>query len=610
MLKGHTFGLTPQKTRLPILLFTIAACAASVLYVGFIMAQEIVYTHFFYIPIILAGIWYYKKAIYVAFFLGIVHILVTYLSTQAVTLGNFQRCAILIAVAYVIGLISESRAKGQEELRETRDYLDSLIRYANVPIIVWDPELRITRFNRAFEHLTGYTADEVIGQELSMLFPEASRDKSLSKIARTLRGQYWELVEIPILRKDGDIRLALWNSANIYVPDSKILVATIAQGTDITERKNVEEALVRSEKLKALGEMAAGVAHDFNNLLAIILGNAQLLERGMERYKSEEIKERLKILVRTAEEGGKTVRRLQHFTCREASRQHFTRIDLNEIVRSAIASISPRWKDEAEANGTAIRIKEKLGKLPPLLGSRSELMEVLTNLIFNALEAMPEGGEITVKTEAKENEVYFYFTDSGKGIPKKIKGKIFDPFFTTKGPQASGLGLSVSCGIIERHQGKIKVDSTEGKGTTFTISIPIPLQTPQDEEKLEAPEKISSRKILLIDDEEGIRDVLGTIFKDEGHRVTLAGTGTKGLDQFKQSDFDLVLADLGMPEMSGWELAKKIKEIDPGIPVGLITGWGVAITKEKMKEEGVDFILLKPFDCTKVLKEVQTVLKM
>jgi len=378
---------------------------------------------------------------------------------------------------------------------------------------------------------------------------------------------------------------------------------------DITERKKAQGSLIQSERLKALGEMAGGVAHDFNNLLAIILGNAQLLEKGLKRYKLEEIKERLKIIARTAYEGGKIVRRLQHFTHTEILREEFTQLDLNEIVRSALDSTSPRWKDEAEARGITIKIKENLGEVPLVLGSRSELMEVLTNLIFNSIEAMKKGGEITIRTEAKENEVFLYFTDTGKGVPDNIKKKIFDPFFTTKGPKASGLGLSVSYGIVKRHRGEIKVESIKGKGTTFTISIPISSEAPLKKEKLKEPEEVSSRKILVIDDEKGIREVLGRIFQQEGHRVTLAETSKKGLDEFKQDNFDLVLTDLGMPEMSGWQLAKKIKEIDPGTPVGLITGWTVAFTKEKMKEEEVDFILSKPFDYAKVLREINAALK-
>jgi len=164
-------------------------------------------------------------------------------------------------------------------------------------------------------------------------------------------------------------------------------------------------------------------------------------------------------------------------------------------------------------------------------------------------------------------------------------------------------------GIIKRHKGKIEVKSTERGGTTFTISIPVSLEVPLKKKKLKEPQEISSREILVIDDEEGVRDVLGRILKDEGHRVTLAETAEKGLAKFKQTHFDLVLTDLGMPGMSGWELAKKIKEINPGVPVGMITGWAPAFSKEKMKKEGVDFILSKPFHLTRVVRELNAVLK-
>jgi len=610
----------PEKTRFLILLFTIAACVALTFYVGFIMGQQIIYSRSFYIPVVLTGLWYHKKAIYTALFLSIVYILITHLSMQVVTLISFEKCAFLIAVAYVIGLIREKQAKEKEKLRETRDYLDSLIRHANAPIVVWNPELRITSFNYAFEHLTDYAADEVMGQKLSVLFPEASRDESLGKIARTLRDEYWEVEEIPILRKDGDIRLVLWNSANIYSSDGKILKATIAHGIDITERKKAEEALIQSERLRVLGEMAGGVAHDFNNLLAIILGNAQLLERGVGRYKEKEIKERLGIIAQTAYEGGETVRRLQHFTRREVSEEEFTQLNLNEIVKSAISSTSPRWKDELEKEGVTSKIKEELEDIPLILGNRSEMMEVLTNLIFNSVEAMKEGGEVTIKTEAKNDYVYLYFSDTGEGIPRRIQNKIFDPFFTTKGPKASGLGLSVSYGIIKRHRGDMKVESKRKEGATFTINLPIPKGAPLKEEKPKELKKVPSKKILIIDDEEGVRDILGRILEDEGHRVVLEESSMEALDKLKQDNsdltlsgfedkFDLVLTDLGMPEMSGWELAKEVKKIDPDMPVGLITGWALAPSKEKMKTEGVDFVLPKPFDYSKVVREVNSTLK-
>ncbi len=514
------------------------------------------------------------------------------------------------------------RKQVEEALRKEKDRAQKYLDVAGVIFIVIDAQGKVSLINKKGCEILGYREREIIGKIwFDNFIPEKVRNEAKAVFRKLILGEIEpvEYNEKLVLTKSGEERIIAWHDA-VLRDEKGNVYAILSSGEDITRRKLAEETLLRSEKLKALGEMAAGVAHDFNNLLAIILGNAQLLEKGVERYKSEEIKERLRIIARTAYEGGETVRRLQYFTSNKLLTQDFTMIDLNEIVRSAIISTSPRWKDEAEAKGVTIRIKEELGKLPLLLGNRSELMEVSTNLIFNALEAMPGGGEITIKTGAREDEVLLYFTDSGRGIPDRIKERIFEPFFTTKGPHASGLGLSVSYGIIKRHQGKVKVESMKGKGTTFTISIPVRLGAALEKEKLRATKKISSGKILVIDDEEGIREVLREIFQDEGHRVVLAGTAREGLEKLKQDNsnltltglednFDLVLTDLGMPKMSGWQLAKKIKEIDPGLPVGLITGWTVATPKKKMKEEGVDFILSKPFDYAKVLREVNAFLK-
>jgi len=516
-------------------------------------------------------------------------------------------------------LIESSGCKRTEEKKKRArdDYLTVTKLTGNI-IVKVDREGKWTSLNDDACQFLGKPREELIGSAfVDYLHPDDQ--KKTMAVVQEIRSKKLVTGVVNRQKTPKGWRTVGWNVAAILDEEGRY-VGFQAAGRDITERKQEEAALLQSKKLKTLGEMAAGVAHDFNNLLAIIFGNAQLLEKGLNRYTSEEIKHRLKIIARTAEKGGETVRRLQHFTGRQVSSQDFTKLDLNEIVKEATVSTSPRWKDEAQAKGITIRMKEELGKLPPLLGSGPELMEVLTNLIFNAVESMREEGEITIRTEAKENKVYLYFTDTGKGIPMRIKDRIFDPFFTTKGPKASGLGLSICYGIIKRHKGKIKVESSKGKGATFIISIPVRLKAPLREEKLKDHEKISSRKILVIDDEKGIRDILGRIFQDEGHRVTLVEAAREGLEKFKQDNsdlalaglqdkFDLVLTDLGMPEMSGWQLAKKIKKIDPDVPVGLITGWEIATTKEKMKEEGVDFILSKPFDYTKVVRKANAVLK-
>jgi len=214
-----------------------------------VVKAETIYTHFFYVPTILAALWWKRKGLWVAIFLAAV-LIVSHITLRpdVSVVGDCFRAGIFIGIALVVAVLSERMVKMGEELRETHGYLDKLLSHANVPTIVWDTASRITRFNLAFERLTGYTAMEVIGRELQMLLPEASEDESLRKIARTSGGENWESVEIPILRKDGKTCLALWNSANIYDKDGKTLLATIAQGQDITERKRMEEALRESEE--------------------------------------------------------------------------------------------------------------------------------------------------------------------------------------------------------------------------------------------------------------------------------------------------------------------------------------------------------------------------
>jgi len=234
--------------RITVVALLILLCAGATWYSRYILHGEGVFSHLCYVPIALAGFWWGRRGVWVGVLLGALLIASHFLPVLGpLPWEDVLRSMMFIAVGLTVGLLRERALRSETNLRETRDYLDSLIRHANAPIIVWDREGRITRFNHAFERLAGYAASEVIGRELLVLFPEASRDESLQKIARTLDGEYWESVEIPILRKDGETRLALWNSANIYAPDGKTLVATIAQGTDITARKQVEEALRESE---------------------------------------------------------------------------------------------------------------------------------------------------------------------------------------------------------------------------------------------------------------------------------------------------------------------------------------------------------------------------
>ncbi|MFH1633770.1 MAG: PAS domain-containing protein, partial [Chloroflexota bacterium] len=257
-MNDHTVQLPPggsqqrflgkDSHKMAILVLLILLCVGATYYYHFILGSEVVFSHLFYLPIALAGFWWERRGVWVAVFLAVLLSVSHLLSRLYATYeeGLF-RAVMFVAVGLTVGTLREQALRWEKNLRETRDYLDSLIRYANAPIIVWDSQGRITRFNAAFEHFTGYTASEVIGQEFQVLFPEVSRDESSSEIAHTLSGEHWDSVEIPILCQDGERRLALWNSANIYAGDGTTLLATIAQGQDITERKAAKDALAASK---------------------------------------------------------------------------------------------------------------------------------------------------------------------------------------------------------------------------------------------------------------------------------------------------------------------------------------------------------------------------
>ncbi|TET64269.1 PAS domain S-box protein, partial [Candidatus Aerophobetes bacterium] len=384
--------------------------------------------------------------------------------------------------------VALQRNKTESKLRKKEESLTTILKSIGGAVIATDIRGSVTFMNPLAEVLTGWKQEDALGKDSREVFNivnEKTRASIENPATKAIRED--AIVEFEhgtlLIAKDGTETPILDSAAPLRDHKGNITGAVLVF-RDITKHKKAEEVLIRSEKFEALEEMAAGVAHDFNNLLAIILLNAHLLEKGLKPYKVEEFKKSLERIMQASYEGGETVRKLQYLTEGEVSRGNFTRVDLNEVARQAIASTSSRWKDEAEAKGATIRIKEELGKLPLALGSAPQLTSVLTHLIFNAVEAMPEGGDITVRTEAKENEALLHLTDSGKGIPREIKHRIFDPFFTTKGPKASGLGLSVCHAIIDHHQGRIEVESTEGKGATFTISIPAQPEAPSKKEKL------------------------------------------------------------------------------------------------------------------------------
>jgi PAS domain S-box-containing protein len=486
----------------------------------------------------------------------------------------------------------------RDEIKQSEEKYRTVVESTLDGVCALGVDYRLKFANQRFMEILGFTREELINMDIREFLDEESRKVVAGREEQRKRGvPLSPHFESMIVRKDGGMRNVEISARMIR--DSKGDVTTVAILKDITEKKKMEEELFRTEKLGAIAEMASGVAHDFNNALAAILGNTQLL---LYTAQDEEVKETLRTIEKVARDSGQTVRRLQDFT-KKRGPQALSSVDLNFIIKDSIEITKPKWKDEAQSRGVPIEIVSNFAEIPPVSGNDSELRGVFTNMILNAIEAMPEGGKIGFSTFKKKEDVIIQISDTGMGIAEETKKKIFEPFFTTKPFTNTGLGLSMSYGIIKRFGGKIEVVSELGYGTTFTIILPVG-EVERDEAVSPQIKQGRQARILVIDDEEVVRSVLSRTLANVNHQVTLAANGEKGVQLFKEGKFDMVLTDLGMPGMSGWEVCRMIKEISPDTPVGMITGWGAEMSQSKMDEYGLDFLVSKPFDLNQVLNVV------
>jgi signal transduction histidine kinase/ActR/RegA family two-component response regulator len=381
----------------------------------------------------------------------------------------------------------------------------------------------------------------------------------------------------------------------------------------IAEQERLRQQFSQLEKLSALGELASGVAHDFNNTLAGILGRAQLMMRTDD---PEKLRRGLQIIIKTAEDGAKTVKRIQNFA-RQRRDHDFAPVVVDQLLFDISEMTRPRWKDNAEANNIYIRLNLQINSNSLVLGDESELREVLVNMIFNAVDAMPDGGTLTLATHETAEHLFVSVSDTGCGMPPDVCSRIFDPFFTTKGKAGNGMGLAVSYGIILRHEGEIEVETEPGRGTTFKIKLPIAKGVVKGAEAAIEPataapglslvaESIRAR-ILVVDDEAHVRELLCEMVCSEGCEAIAASNGADALALFEAGNFDAVFTDIGMPGMSGWELARAIRERHAQLPLAVITGWGEAVGSGEQTAAQVNWVVSKPFSMQRVTEIIQDV---
>jgi CheY-like chemotaxis protein len=328
----------------------------------------------------------------------------------------------------------------------------------------------------------------------------------------------------------------------------------------------------------------------------------------MKTFTSDErLQRNLDIITQAALDGGNTIKRIQNFTRRRADRDFLVH-DVNRLLSDAVDITRTRWKDESELAGRHINVRTDLASELLCAGDATELREVFINLILNAIDAMPQGGELSITTRFEDDCCVIRIKDTGEGMPEEVRSRIFDPFFTTKGVDGNGLGLSVSYGIVTRHNGRIEVESTPGFGTIFTIILPIVHELPELETIAPQNSTVSPARILVVDDESTVREILAEILESQGHTVMIADGGRRALNLLSENEFDIIFTDLGMPEMNGWEVAKFVKLMHPHMPVIMTTGWGEEIDPARAALEGVDRVVAKPFQMTEILELVAQVL--
>jgi PAS domain S-box-containing protein len=491
--------------------------------------------------------------------------------------------------------------RAREEAERERMSLDVIVEQMAEGLLIWDETMRVVRANRQAQIIFGFTFEEMREDEsfslaVGRFTDEADQPVSVSDLPVNIAMRDHRVADSRLwyTKPDGN-RAYLSLTASPIFNDQKTLAGAILVARDMTERYRETDRAQQAEKLRALGQLASGVAHNFNNALAAVIGYTQL---ALLKVKGTPVEKYLNVVEQSAKDAARMVERIQNFSRGSHRKDDFMRMRVSDIVRDAMDITRPRWRNDAEATGIKYQVQLDWNTEEDLIvnGEASELREVFVNIILNALDAMMIGGSININASADDTNVSVRLTDSGRGMTEETMRRIFDPFFTTKGTSGLGMGLSESYRIIERHGGRIEVESQPSRGTTFTVILPH-----ANPERAVPANQSSSRtvpisRILIVDDEEPIRRMLADILGHKGHVVSTAGSAAEALLMLDKQDFDVVFTDLAMPKTDGVTTAAEIKSRKPATKVVLMSGYGADMAYERAGETGcVDFALSKPF---------------
>jgi len=500
----------------------------------------------------------------------------------------------------------------EKELARANEILCTVLLSAPLPIWASDPEGRIQFWNEAAQRVLGWSSDELLNGEPPDLLPNCGGPQGGRRLAGETMS--WR-------RKDGSAReLRFWTAP---LHENGVQCGTLGIIVDVTEYdgelyealqrayddlRETRDAVMQHERLRVLGQMASGIAHDINNALSPVKLYLQLLLED-EPELSEHSRAKLNTIRCAVGDVTETVARIREFYRLREPQLTLAPVNLNELVEQVIELTRPRWRDIPQQMGVAIEIRTELnGSFPPILGIANEIREALTNLIFNAVDAMPTGGALILRTGiardesggSKIRQVYVEVTDTGSGMDEETRRRCLEPFFTTKGERGTGLGLAMVYGVVQRNNAAIDIESAVGQGTCVRLRFPLAGGTEARPERPTAKTTpVPPMRILVIDDDPLVAEALRDTLARDGHRVTTSEGGKAGLEIFHEArsssePFHLVFTDLGMPHLDGCQVASALKAESPSTPVVLLTGWGRRMMADGDMPPHVDRILSKP----------------
>jgi signal transduction histidine kinase/ActR/RegA family two-component response regulator len=382
--------------------------------------------------------------------------------------------------------------------------------------------------------------------------------------------------------------------------------------TAYDELRANQQTTLQEERLRALGQMASGIAHDINNALSPIVGYTDMLLQ-FETSLREPAKEHLKSIRMAGEDIANTVASMREFYRKRGAGEPLMPVQLNRLVEQVVDLTRPRWKDIPQEHGTMLEMHTDLQEdIPAVTGSESEIRQALMNLVFNAVDAMPQGGAMKLRTSMSGEQVMVEVIDTGSGMDEETRHRCLEPFFSTRGERGTGLGLAMVYGVMQRHDGSIEIASEMGKGTTVRLRFPVREPSLSVREHGDDAAPSPPMRILCVDDELQQLQVVKLMLERDHHGVDVAAGGQAGLDAFRAArgrgePFDLVITDLGMPYVDGREVASAVKRESPKTPVVLLTGWGAQIHTEGEMPADVDYVASKPATMNQLRQALRSV---